>query len=322
MSPTALERNPEKAGRQKLVGLVCGVSVTLIWSGWIVVSRFGVQQTLTIYDITALRFGVAAVIVLPFAIMDRSWRRRPGLMVLIAVSAGAPYALTAVAGMQYAPASHAGVFINGLLPIFAALIGWLWLGEGVGMARRVGMALIVVGAGALAVAATGGTGFQELATARRGHLFFLAAGAMLAFYMVAVRAWRISLREIIVVVPLFSALGFVPLWLAVLPSTLLEAPVGEIVLQGAYQGLLVSLAALLLMARTVQTLGATTTAVFMAGVPPLSGLLSIPVLGEVPGPLEWAGMALTAVGIALASGSIGGAMGWTFGPALRRISNR
>jgi drug/metabolite transporter (DMT)-like permease len=98
--------------------------------------------------------------------------------------------------------------------------------------------------------------------------------------------------------------------------------IGEIVLQGAYQGLLVSLAALLLMARTVQTLGATTTAVFMAGVPPLSGLLSIPVLGEVPGPLEWAGMALTAVGIALASGAIGGAMGWTFGPVLRRISNR
>jgi len=291
-----------------LIGLVCGLSVTLIWSGWIVISRFGVQQTLTVYDITALRFGVAAIVVLPFAIVDRAWLRRPNLMVVIAVSTGAPYALTAVGGMQFAPAAHAGVFINGLLPIFAALVSWLWLGERVSPLRRIGMILIVIGAAAITFMAASGAGSPMgggLEEAWRGHLLFLLAGVMLAFYMVAVRAWQVSLREIIVVVPLFSALGFVPLWLTVFPSTIYEAPLGEILLQGGYQGLLVSVASLLLMAKSLQTLGATVTAVFMAGVPPLSGLLSIPILGEVPGPVEWTGMALTAIGIAMASGVIG-----------------
>lgn len=287
-----------------LIGLACGLSVTLIWSGWIVISRLGVQQTLTVYDITALRFGVAALVVLPFAFVDRAWRRRPALMAVIAVTAGAPYALTAVAGMQFAPAAHAGVFINGLLPIFAAMVSWLWLGEFVNPLRRIGMVLIVIGAAAIAFAAASGTGLG-LKDAWRGHLLFLLAGGMLAFYMVAVRAWQVSLREIIVVVPLFSAFGFLPLWLTVLPSAVYEAPIEEILLQGGYQGLLVSVAALLLMAKCVQTLGATVTAVFMAAVPPLSGLLSIPILDEIPGPVEWTGMALTAIGITLASGVVG-----------------
>ena len=39
-----------------LSGWLAAFGVLLIWSGWVVISRLGVVQTLTIYDMVALRF--------------------------------------------------------------------------------------------------------------------------------------------------------------------------------------------------------------------------------------------------------------------------
>lgn len=43
-----------------------GLATVAIWAGWIVAARFGLQSSLTPWDITAIRFGVAGVIVLPY----------------------------------------------------------------------------------------------------------------------------------------------------------------------------------------------------------------------------------------------------------------
>ena len=53
-----------------LVGLIFGLSVPFIWGAWIVISRFGVITSLNAYDITALRVGVASIIVLPIVALS------------------------------------------------------------------------------------------------------------------------------------------------------------------------------------------------------------------------------------------------------------
>lgn len=57
-----------------LAGWACASGVVLIWSGWVVISRLGVFQTLNSYDIMALRFGVASLAVAPF--VWRFWPRQ------------------------------------------------------------------------------------------------------------------------------------------------------------------------------------------------------------------------------------------------------
>jgi hypothetical protein len=44
---------------------VCAIAAVAIWAGWLVMMRVGVTTTLTAFDLTALRFVVAGVVLLP-----------------------------------------------------------------------------------------------------------------------------------------------------------------------------------------------------------------------------------------------------------------
>jgi hypothetical protein len=71
------------------VGLACGLSVPFIWGLWIVASRFGVTHSLTPYDVTALRIGVAGVIVLPVVLTRGLSGLALGRAVVISCGVGA-----------------------------------------------------------------------------------------------------------------------------------------------------------------------------------------------------------------------------------------
>ena len=124
-------------------GVACGLAAALIWGAWPVVSRLGVQQTLTPYDITALRFGVAGLILLPIV-----WRRgAAGLgwarAAVLACAAGIPYALTMMVGLSIAPAGHAGVITPSAMLVCSTLGGWLVLGDRPTPTRLAGLAVIL-----------------------------------------------------------------------------------------------------------------------------------------------------------------------------------
>jgi len=54
--------------RNTLQGLGWAVAAITIWSGSLVMLRLGVTTSLNAYDLTALRFGVAALILAPVAL--------------------------------------------------------------------------------------------------------------------------------------------------------------------------------------------------------------------------------------------------------------
>ena len=116
--------------RRMLLGVAAAVCVLFFWSGWIVVSRLGVTNHLTVYDVTGLRFSVGAAVALPYIIWRRAWRGlTPKRILVLTLTSGVPYALLSYFGLTYAPAAHGGVFLNGCLPIFTTLFGWFWLGQ-------------------------------------------------------------------------------------------------------------------------------------------------------------------------------------------------
>src|SRR3546814_7045820 len=110
------------------VGLACGLVVPFVWGGWIVASRFGVTHGLTPWDVTALRVGVGALIVLPLVAMRGFGGLPLWKAAVISVGAGAPFALASFGGMSLAPVVHAGVLTHGTMPIFAPIFGFLSLG--------------------------------------------------------------------------------------------------------------------------------------------------------------------------------------------------
>ena len=127
-----------------LLGAAAAISVVFFWSGWIVVSRLGVTNTLTVYDITGLRFAVGASVALPYIIWRRTWRGLTPLQVLVlTLTSGIPYALLSYFGFSYAPAAHGGVFLNGCLPLFTTLFGWIWVGQRSRVSQLVGLGVII-----------------------------------------------------------------------------------------------------------------------------------------------------------------------------------
>jgi len=291
----------ERSAPNYLVGLLCGLSVPFIWGTWIVASRFGVTHALTPYDVTALRVGVASAIVLP-VLLSRGLNGLPlGRAFLISCGAGAPFALASFAGMALAPVAHAGVLTNGTMPIFAALLGFILLRERPGRQRYAAMALII--AGGLMI---GGDSFAGAAAPLQwlGDLLLILAGGLFALYMTGLRLWQPQIRQTIVAVPVVSAVLYLPVWALLLPSNLLRGaalpPWPEIALQGGFQGVISSFIVVMLLTRATRSVGATTIAVFLAGAPALAVLLAIGLLGELPSALEWAGLALSTVGMVLA----------------------
>ncbi len=286
-----------------LIGLACSLAVPFIWGAWIVTSRFGVTHSLTAYDVSALRVGVASLIVLPILLTRGLGGLALARAFVISIGAGAPFALTSFTGMALAPVAHAGVLTNGTMPIFAAILGVFWLRERPGRQRLAAMALIIVG-GLL----IGGDSFTGIAAPLQwlGDLLLVAGGAVFALYMTALRKWQPEILQTIVAVPVVSAVLYLPVWALFLPSGLLRAdafpPWPEVALQAGFQGVIASFIVVMLLTRATRSVGATTIAVFLAGAPALAVIFGILLLDELPTVLAWAGLAASTLGMVLAVG--------------------
>ena len=286
-----------------IIGGIAAFCVVLFWSGWIVISRFGVTNHLTVYDITALRYSVGALVALPYIIWSRAWRGlTPWRTVVLTLTAGAPYALLSYFGFVYAPAAHGGVFMNGCLPIFTTIFAWIWIGQRSRFSQIVGLGIILTG-----VILVGYEGFVSSGGGMTwlGDFLFLAAIALFAVFMIANRVWSLSPGHVIFSTTIVSAVVYIPIWLLWLDSKLAVAPSSEILLQGAYQGLVPSIVGISCLNIAIRHIGPRATSVFLSSVPVVAALTAIPVLNELPGLPAWIGMISVTVGILLALGIIG-----------------
>jgi drug/metabolite transporter (DMT)-like permease len=298
-----------KIERAVIAGVAAGTVLALLWSSWVVITRHGVTQALTIYDLTAFRFGIPALLILPFAIRQRWWRGLTPLRIaVVTLGAGVPYAMAGYTGITFAPAAHIGVFLNGLAPGFTVILGWLWVGSRITRWQAAGIALLAVGGALIGLdGLTGaGVGFER---AWLGDLILLGAATLLALYLVAIKVWALSLRQILFTICLVSGALYVPVWALALPSGVREASWQDMALQGGFQGVVPSLIGTALIFVAVRGLGSQRTAVFVACVPVLAALMAIPALGELPTVAAWIGIAVTTAGVLFAMGVVGRRMG-------------
>ena len=279
------------------MGFVAATIVVIFWSGFNIVSRMGGRSVLTPYDLAALRFGISAVILLPFLCTTR-FIATPLQLAILALFGGLGYGLLVYAGFSLAPAAHAGVLVNGGIPFATALIAWLAMGYRPGM--RTIIALVVAGSG------IGVISYRSLIQVQPdegrqwlGDLFFLGAATCSAIFSLLLRKWNVRPLEAMIGLAFYSSLVYFPVYLLFLPKALMLAAPSVLLLQGFYQGVIAATLAGLLYAHANLTIGPMKASLMLALVPAASALAAGPLLGEHIGIVTWLGVALVTGGAVL-----------------------
>ncbi len=280
--------------RDARVGLACAFGVLVIWAGFIVASRFSATGLLTPWDMAALRYGGAFLAALPIA-LRHGWPRLPVRRTAgIVATAALGFPLLAFAGFQFAPASHGGVMLPGMLPLQVAVLLWLTTGEPVTPARAAALTLVVGGVALLAWDT-----FGAHPGAWRGDVLLFSGSSSWAVYTLLVRRWRIPALTATLAIALYAAPVYLPVWLLALPSRIGAAPVSEVAFQLVYQGALAVVLAGFLFTRALAVLGPVVVTAITAVVPALSALAAWPLLGEPLGAEGLAGVGLVTAAMLL-----------------------
>ncbi len=285
-------------------GIFSGLIAALVWGSWPIISRLAVEGHLSVYDLTALRFGISGLVLLP-VLWRRGLRQVPKRGVLLLVlGAGAPYVLLGIGALELAPAAHFGIITPSAMLTASSLGAWWILGETMTRIRLIGLILVLCG-----ISLVGYEGMMQAGGhLGPGHLLFILCGSMWAVYNIASRHYHIDPLHGTAIVSVFSMILYLPFYLVWGLDHMLAAPVGELLFHGVFQGLITAILALVMFTRATALLGAGRGSMFSALSPVFSLVLAWPVLGHRPNLLEVIGLFLVSGGMLVAV--VGPRMQW------------
>ena len=290
---TSSTANPPELARA--IGVLCGVAVILLFSGFTLVSRLGFASSLKLMDIAALRFGIGGMIMLPvlwrYGLKGVRWRDAAALAFL----GGLGFALCAYTGFSLAPAAHGAVLLHGTLPLFTFVLAWMTTSTNVTRQRVLGLLAILLGILAMA--------WDSMATSTSRQLLgdaaLLLASVCWSTYGLLARRLGLAPAHSASIVAVFSMCCFLPIYGAMPGKAISLATWQELAVQCVFQGVLVGAVSIFVYSRAVASLGAVETALFTAAVPCVTTIAAVFLLGEVPSALVWGGVAVVTVGMAV-----------------------
>lgn len=272
----------------------------LIYGSNFVISRHAVLNGLSAHDMLALRFAVAGLILLPVfwraGVRDCAgigWRRG----VILTVMSGFPMSFLMMQGLTMAPAAHGASIGPGTVTLIGIIGGVLLFGTQLTAALIVGVAIVLAGLLALALAATTATHMPNLLL---GDLCFLGVGLIWGGYPLALQLWKIDGLKATAVVSVLSML-YLPVYALVYFRGFDVAPWQAIVFHGINQGLINVVIGLWLWAWATKILGVAVAGRFPPMIPVIGTILGMPVLGEWPGAIQLVGIAMIVGGLFIAA---------------------
>jgi len=272
-------------------GYFYAAACVLIWSGFVLLSRVAGQTALNGFDLTALRFGTAAVLLLPAWLL---WKRVPLFnrrMLVLVATGGIGYSTVVYSSFRFAPAAHGAVLLSGILPFFVAQFAWRLLDQP--LSPNLKKALLLIALGVVSLAAHS---LHDLGNSWPGDLMMITASLLWGLYTVLVKKWGYSPWETTLGVALLSALLYLPIYALFLPKGLSQVPMAVIGLHAFYQGVLVVIVAMVLYMQALVRLGPTQLGAVMATVPAVAGIGATLALGEPFSLWLVAGLVFTSLG--------------------------
>ncbi|MFT5720316.1 MAG: drug/metabolite transporter (DMT)-like permease [Motiliproteus sp.] len=275
-------------------GVLFGLLAAAIWSGHNPVSALGIRAGLAATDLAALRILVASLLFLPYLLARR--RNLLGSLtlpqaLLLACCAGAPFSLIQIAGLHFAPMSHAAAISLGAVPLFATLLGLLFLGSRLTPRRLVAVASLLAGILLIVEAKTGRDSQAWL-----GDLCFAVAAFLWALYAFLGHRWRVPPLLGVALSSLLS-LPYLLVYGLLLEPRLNQIASQDLALQVFYQGGMIGVLAIYSYSRAISLLGLEKGVLFTAMAPIGVMLNGIWILGYHPNEQEWLGIMLVTCGI-------------------------
>jgi drug/metabolite transporter (DMT)-like permease len=219
-----------------------------------------------------------------------------GLAGLI-VGTGAPYALVVALGLRFALAYDAGALNPGCMPFFVAVIAVIVLRKSPQRHKKSVCHSFL--SGALIIVGWHGTTWSI--SRIMGDVLFLVASFLTAGCTVIMRKSKLDPVHVAALVATGSLVVCAPFYFGIRGLPLAQLPVADLTIQVIFQGIVVTIIALVLYCRAVLILGAPGGSAFGALVPALSAVLAIPLLGEWPTASGWVDIVLISAGVYLAS---------------------
>ena len=289
-------------------GYLAAAIAVLISASYPVATRAGVNGSFTPQELVTLRYGVGALLFLPFLVLHfRTIRRAAWLQGLpLTLFQGAGMGALVICGLQLAPANHAAALGPGANPAWVVLLGFLVFAKRPSSRMIIGAILCAAGVLALAWWNTTERNLPVLA----GDAMFLTASALGALYVLQLRSWGVSAVQGAAIVSLYSALLVVPWYLWSTPTPMWHAGSGELLWQILWQGVLIGCVAFIALNQAIARLGAERSSALVALVPVLAAVLAFLFLGEVPSATEIAAFVVISAGV-----SIGASRSYAGSPA-------
>jgi drug/metabolite transporter (DMT)-like permease len=269
-------------------------AISLVWGFNWVVLKIGVRYA-DPFEFLAWRFAITAVCLFgAAALLGRPMRAAhvPQLVLIGLLQTTATFGLATWA-LQSGAVGKTAV-LNYTMPFWVTLFAWPLLGERPSAAQATALAVGLLGL-ALLIRPTAAPGWPELLALASGVAWGLG---VVVTKRLQTRA-RVDTLWLIAWQVLFGGVALVVLALAV-PGRAAEWN-GALVFAILYNAVLVGAAGWFLWFWVLARLEAGLASFGILAVPVLGALFSAALLGERPGALDWAGMALIVVALALAA---------------------
>jgi drug/metabolite transporter (DMT)-like permease len=135
---------------------------------------------------------------------------------------------------------------------------------------------------------------------------FFVSSLLWAGFTLLLRHWRLPAVRATAVIAVLSMAVTTPTYLLWAGMAHVAAlPLGTLTLQGLTQGGLQGVVTMIAYSQAVLLLGVSRAVLFPAIVPAVSVLVGIPIVGEIPGGLQIAGLALVTIGLLTTIGVLG-----------------
>ena len=268
-----------------LIGFLCALAATVIWSGNFVVAR-GLMDQVPPITLAFLRWLVATAVFLPFAVkpIQREWPlvwQHKGFILALAMPGVALFNTLIYVASHTTTAMNLSL-ITITFPVFVIVLARIFLKEAIGFNKLAGIVLVIIG---VVVLVSGGD-WQRLAslTLSAGDGWMLLAAICFAGYSLMMKfapkgisGWSLQFAS------------FVPGLLMLLPFCLYELYQQSFSVMsintgawGAifYVGVMASFLAYLVWGRAIAILGPVRSSLVYYTLPVFSGLLAWLLLGE------------------------------------------
>ena len=248
-----------------------------IWGGFTLTARLNALWHISAWDIVALRFSLAFMILMPILL----YRKEAGFLLkkepfILAMIGGVLYCLIAYSAFHYAPTAHAAIFLNGCIPLCTAIVAYFLMKQ---VFDRHTWASLIIMVSVLTIMSALMYRETGIPFGVGDGLFFISA-ILWGIFTVLLRKYQLSAWQAMSGVAIWSAVVYMPIYLLFLPKALSVPEPQHLLFQMIFHGIFVVIVATLTYVEAIKRLGAFKAGSITNLAPFIAAVLAVPLLSE------------------------------------------